>query len=526
MSAPPSHVDLLLVDDRAANLLALEAILEGPDYRLVTASSGQEALDAVARHDFALILLDVAMPGMTGLDVADRLKKDERTRTIPILFVTAVATGMDDIYRAYDVGAVDYLIKPLDTRAVRAKVAVFADLYRQRRQIEHQAQLLRETERREHELRMAELRVASDERYRKLVEGIDHAFGWSGDPDANHLSFVSGRATAILGYPLEELAEPGFVLDHVPAEERDAVRRAFEAARSGKRDEEVVHRLRAADGSFRWFHTGVSVTVDPLDGRVELHGLSVDVTQLKEAEQEAARATQARDEVMQVVAHDLRNPMGSVLMHAQRARKALAAGEATGPVIEWIERIERAAHTMERLIGDLTDLEQLETGHMSMDHQPHDVTALLSEAVAELEPLARAKSTVLCIDADPVRGVLVRCDRGRILQVLSNLVGNAIKFSPQHAPVRVAARLDGEMVRFAVTDAGAGIEPTQLPMVFGRYWQAKEWARMGVGLGLTIAKGLVQAHEGQIWVESERGKGSTFTFTLRVAVPEGRAAAS
>jgi CheY-like chemotaxis protein len=142
MSTPsPSQVDVLLVDDRPGNILALTAILDLPDYRLVTASSGQEALDQAARddHDFALVLLDVAMPGMTGFDVADRLKADERTRHLPIVFVTAEATGMDDVYRAYGVGAVDYLIKPLDIPAVRAKVAVFADLYRHRRQLEELA---------------------------------------------------------------------------------------------------------------------------------------------------------------------------------------------------------------------------------------------------------------------------------------------------------------------------------------------------------------------------------------------------
>jgi CheY-like chemotaxis protein len=151
---------LLLVDDTAANLVALAAILEGPQYRLLTASSGAEALLVVLREQVDLILLDVRMPDMDGFEVARHLKAAEQTRQIPILFLTAVATDPAYIYRAYDVGAVDYIIKPLDAEMVRKKVAVFAEIVK-----------LRETARREYELELAELRVASDRRYRKLVEG-------------------------------------------------------------------------------------------------------------------------------------------------------------------------------------------------------------------------------------------------------------------------------------------------------------------------------------------------------------------
>src|SRR5262249_14918085 len=148
-----------------------QAILASPAYRLVSVTSGEEALSALLRQDFALVLLDVVMPGMDGFEVANHMKALDRTKRIPILFLTAVATDVSQIYEAYSIGAVDYLIKPLDTRAVRSKVAVFADLYRQRTEIERQACLLRESDRREHSLRLAEARVASDERYRKLVEG-------------------------------------------------------------------------------------------------------------------------------------------------------------------------------------------------------------------------------------------------------------------------------------------------------------------------------------------------------------------
>ena len=324
-----SEVNILLVDDRAENLLALEAILDEPDYRLFRATSGKEALEYAAQSDFAVILLDVAMPEMTGFDVAYRLKKSAHTKYIPILFVTAVACGMEDIYRAYAVGAVDYLMKPLDTRTVQSKVRVFADLYRQRKQLEEQARLLYENERREHALKIAEFRVASDERYSKLIDGIDSAFGWTSDAGGERLYFVSRRATELLGYSFTQLAEPGFLFRAVPADERETVKRTFADAAEQMRDGDVVHRLRAADGSERWFHTGLSPALDPAAGSVVLHGFSVDVTALKSAEETAAKATRVRDQVLQIVSHDLRNLLACVRLHSQRAHNALVAGEAT-----------------------------------------------------------------------------------------------------------------------------------------------------------------------------------------------------
>src|SRR5919197_559300 len=168
-------IKILLVDDQPDNLAALKAILNGCDYHLLAASSSAEALQIALREKLAVILLDVVMPEMHGFEVAQHLKEVARTRNVPILFLTAVATDVHAIYRAFEVGAVDYLIKPLDAEVVRKKVAVFVDLVRQREEIERQALILREAERRDYEVRLAQLRLASDRRYRKLVEGIDHA---------------------------------------------------------------------------------------------------------------------------------------------------------------------------------------------------------------------------------------------------------------------------------------------------------------------------------------------------------------
>jgi PAS domain S-box-containing protein len=279
---PP--IGILLVDDKEENLVSLKGILAFPDYRLITASSGEEALKKALREDFAVILLDVVMPGMDGFEVARHLKEIERTSRVPIIFLTAVATDVREIYRGYSAGAVDYMIKPLETEIVRKKVAVFVDLYLQRREIERQAQALREQERREYELGLAEMRVASDERYRKLVEGIDHAIAWSMHPPTRKLSFVSRQAERILGFSPPEMSEPDFWERPLRVEDRERVRAAFRTTLDQGVDQAVNHGFIAAGGRRLWLHTGVSA-VHGADGKPELHGISMDVTDLKRAEE-------------------------------------------------------------------------------------------------------------------------------------------------------------------------------------------------------------------------------------------------
>lgn len=524
----PEPVSVLLVDDRQENLVALRAILGVPGYHLVTASSGPEALEQIAREDFAVILLDVAMPGMTGLDVADRLKSDERTRSIPILFLTAVAIGLEEVYRAYKVGAVDYLIKPLDIEAVRSKVAVFADLYRKRLEIERRDERLRETERREHALQLAELRVASDERYRKLIEGIDHAFGWTAGRHARRLSFVSRRGPEILGYPAEAFLQEGFFLDRVHPDDREATRSAFDKVENEGRDHSFQHRLVTARGVARWFHTALSRGLQPHTREVVLHGFSSDVTELKASEErqqrlagenarlyeQAERVAQAREELLRLVSHDLRNPLGSVLLSVRTASAALGSGKDLDRAKGALEIAERNALTIARLVNDLMDREFVRTGKLSLDVAPEEVQSLLREARSLVEPSARPKAIKLRIEVDAVRGAVVSCDRHRILQILWNLLDNAIKVSPREATTVVAVNPEQGAIRFEVIDEGPGIDPGQLPHVFDHMWQAKQGKQRGLGLGLSIARALVEAHGGHIGVESTVGLGSKFFFTL------------
>ncbi len=229
---------------------------------------------------------------------------------------------------------------------------------------------------------------------------------------------------------------------------------------------------------------------------------------------EAQQATKARDDVLAVVAHDLRNPLNTVTM-------AIGLMLENTPVERTQERrqveiVRRAADRMNRMIQDLLDVKRMESGRLAIDLRPEDVDVIINDMIEMLRPLAVGSS--IALEAKVPEGLPpVLADSARIQQVLSNLVGNAVKFTPRDGRITVCAeQMEGE-IRFGVIDTGPGIPPEQVPHIFGQFWQASSSDRRGIGLGLAIAKGIVEAHKGTIWVESHVGLGSTFYFTLPTA---------
>jgi PAS domain S-box-containing protein len=242
--------------------------------------------------------------------------------------------------------------------------------------------------------------------------------------------------------------------------------------------------------------------------------LAMDNARLYRVAQDAVRA---RDDVLQTIAHDLRNPLSAILLSAQFLLSD-ALGQAGGPrTTESMQDILQAANRMDRLIQDLLDVTRIEVGALGLRRERVRVDSLLQEAVNEAEGLAATRGLRLeCrppepdlppVDADPVR----------VQQVLSNLLGNAIKFTPPGGRVLLTAQREGGMVRFSVSDTGPGIPAEAQARLFDRFFQAHGRDRMGLGLGLAIARGLVEAHGGAIQVHSTPGQGATFWFTLPVA---------
>lgn len=229
---------------------------------------------------------------------------------------------------------------------------------------------------------------------------------------------------------------------------------------------------------------------------------------------DARHATEMRDDVLSIVSHDLRNPLATIAVSAEQLTRAPAKIEPER-VQKNAARIKRNTERMERLINDLLDVGRVDSGMLSVQVERVPVTWLVSESIAAFDAATEQRAMRVVVGELAEGEVL--CDRGRILQVLSNVVGNAVKFSPEGEAVEIRGARDGRFYELAVADRGRGLTAEQVGHVFERYWQAPESKHQGSGLGLYIAKAMIEAHGGRIWVDSTLGQGSTFHFTIPLA---------
>lgn len=227
-------------------------------------------------------------------------------------------------------------------------------------------------------------------------------------------------------------------------------------------------------------------------------------------------AHRARENMMAIVSHDLRSPLSVVLLGIAYVKRAAGEGRSVQGLAGALDAVHRAADSMRRLVEDLLDAAKIEAGRFAIEPARQQLLPILRDAVETGRLAADAKRMRVGLDA-PAGEHLVHCDRQRMTQVLANLVGNAVKFSPEGASVEVRLLDEGEWLRIEVRDWGPGIAQEHLPHVFARYWQATDTAHLGTGLGLFIAKNIVESHGGRIRVESELGQGSVFSVFLRKA---------
>jgi PAS domain S-box-containing protein len=372
-----------------------------------------------------------------------------------------------------------------------------------------------DTDLRRQVLREQQARAEAEEaqrRFAALAEAIPQMV-WSSDALGN-VDFYNSHWLEKTGRTFEQSRGSGWAQVIHPEDRQRSLLAWREAARTAQ-DYEIEHRFLMADGSTRWQLTR-ALPVRGLDGQVtRWFGTSTDIDDKKRAEEERTRAILAREEILAMVSHDLKNPLGAILLTTALLRRMELEGEQGERVRGNVEKIQRAAERMNSLIRDILDVARIEAGHFLVEPAPHSPLALMDEAIELLQPLAVQKGLRLERQARGESLGPVRCDRERVLQVFSNLLGNAIKFTPAGGLVCVRAEPgEGATVRFSVKDTGPGIPAEQVPHLFDRYWQARDKARMGTGLGLFIARGIVTAHGGHIWVDSTVGVGSTFSFTL------------
>ncbi len=386
--------DILVIDDDPSNLTAIEVALGEFGRRLVKARSGREALRQLLNQDFALILLDIQMPQMDGFETARLIRQRERSKHVPIIFVTAHSRDDDDVLRGYRLGAVDFLFKPIVPEVLRAKASVFVALQQRTEEVRRQAEQLRELQRREHEQRLAR------------------------------------------------------------------ERRRWE-----------TQRLR----------------------------------------EESRR----KDEFLAMLSHELRNPLASLMavLEMMNDLDVVEPGFSRAHAV-----MGRQVNHLTRLVDDLLDISRISQGKIGLERRPCNLSEVVEQALESARPALAERDQHLEV-ATVDRPMLVNGDRDRLIQVISNLVNNAMRYTDPGGHIELSLKQVDNHARVRVRDDGRGIEPEVIDHIFELFAQEQVNGE-GLGLGLTLVQRLVELHDGTVEVRSGgRGTGSEFDVLLPMAEP-------
>ncbi|HYX35839.1 MAG TPA: response regulator [Oligoflexus sp.] len=496
---------ILIVDDRAENLLLMTRIVAELGEQIYKASSGAEALSLSLDHEFAVILLDVQMPDMDGFETSVLLRGRARSRSTPIIFVTAAAHSPHMMFKGYESGAVDFLYKPIDSFVLLSKVRVFVEAYKSRL-------MLRE----------------SEEKYRVLTEVSPHIV-WTANPRGD-ITYLSPRWSEYDNGNPDNLQDNWMAAMHVEEQERYRAewQRAIE---DGGIFEIELRLLRRTDRSWRWHLLRGQPLKDAEGVLNKWIGGATDIDDQKRAE-EASRqaqiladaANKAKSAFLANMSHEIRTPLGAILGFSELLKEPETSGLTPAQCIEAIQRNgEQLAH----LIDDILDLSKVEAGKLETEKVQVCLGELIRESLIGLKLKADEKGLGLVLDLVEPLPVVVLTDPLRLRQVLLNIIGNAIKFTAL-GQVSVAVKCetlatDQARLVVLVRDSGEGMTEEQASRLFKPFTQSDTSMTRrygGTGLGLALSRQLARAMDGDLrLVTTEPGEGSTFRIEILVGLP-------
>ncbi len=527
-AALQERANILVVDDLQEKHVVFRTILDELGENVVSARSGKEALRYILEMEFAVILLDVNMPDIDGLETAGLIRQYKKSAQTPIVFITAYVDELQ-AKRGYALGAVDYIPSPVVPEVLRSKVRVFVELFRMNRQLQVRAA------EREALARSEAARAAAEEAIHRadyLSEvsqllsrslELDHtskalldvSVPMLGDRAVLALADAEGNLTRSQAHPSGPGAEglpPGLQVALGQAL-RD---RQFQLWRQGNQAAAICplmagERLRGAlvlegnDGMFDGARIALAREV------VSRASIAMENARLYTAVQEADRR---KNEFLAMLAHELRNPLAPI----RNAVHIMHGADVSQPTMNWArDVISRQADHMARLIDDLLDVSRIVQGKVVVKPEKLALSSLVERSVESSMPKmeARAQELVLQLPQEPV---YLEGDAVRLAQVLSNLINNAAKFSGPDSKILLKATYQDAKVAITVKDEGTGIDPSFLPHIFDLFAQADQSldrSQGGLGIGLTLVKHLVELHGGQVHAHSEGvGHGTEVTVTL------------
>src|SRR5688572_9781990 len=538
-------VNILVVDDLPDKRLAFQVVLDELGQNVVMADSGSSALRELLAREFAVILLDVNMPDMDGIETAELIRQHSKTKHTPIIFVTAYADEMQTA-RGYALGAVDYILSPIVPEILRSKVRVFVDLYRAQKRAQALARLEAERAAADEATRRSEfLAFASrelgaslnvDESMERLLQMLvprlaDYALLSMSLEEDRLLMCCDGRAPPQL-LPGLDVFPPA-----LERAMREAGRRELTIQPAGALPENVRHLqvipLRSGERTVAVLALGRArmqsghgaadlATIDELVGRAAValenarlySNLKREMARTKEAEEKLKEASRRKDEFLAMLSHELRNPLAPIRNAAEVMRRIAPADAG----IAWArEVVERQVTHLAQLVDDLLDVSRITQGKIALKKEPVELGKVIQHSIETSRAMLDSKKHHLVLNV-PSTPIWVHGDFARLAQVIGNILNNAAKYTSEGGRIELAASADRGEAVITVRDNGIGIDKALLPHVFELFTQGErslDRSQGGLGVGLTVVERLVDLHQGRVEVRSEGvGKGSLFRVVL------------
>ncbi|MCQ6562039.1 response regulator [Paenibacillus mendelii] len=527
MVAYDGPINILLVDDHPDNLLALEAVLGDLNYNLIKCLSGEAALRCLLKDEFAVILLDVQMPQMDGFETARLIKMRDKTRETPIIFISATSKETEHFFIGYEVGAIDYMLKPFVPQILRTKIEGFVRMYVNTKTLQLQRELLhqktKELERMNRELMRTAYQLNKTQVMARVIQETTGDTMITFDDEGLILA-VNPALTPMFGY-LESDVIGQSIAELIPCFGEGMFKSLAAGEAAGKRVELTPVRK---DG--RRFPAEVQTGMAMVDEE-RIYACTIsDMTERKRFEQElmnakeeAEIAARAKTDFLAMVSHEIRTPMNGVL----GMTGLILETELDDEQREYAEIIRKSGDALLTVINDILDYSKIESGKLELEEIPFQIEMVIAETFELFTAKSKQLALELSCEFDPTLPPIVIGDGMKLRQVLINLVGNAVKFTPQGS-IKVSVRLleqreDAIEMEFTVQDTGVGIPEEKLPLLFQPFSQVDTSLTRrygGTGLGLAICKNLVELMNGTIDVTTKVDVGTTFRFTVTMK-PQG-----
>jgi PAS domain S-box-containing protein len=507
---------VLVVDDTDASRYLAARVLRGARMDVIEAGTGEGALQLVAERKPDLVLLDIKLPDLSGLEVCRRIRASPSHQRLAVLHVSSTYVTPEIEFASQESGADIYLAQPVEPREL---VSVVRALLR-----------MRELER---ELMQSEQRL-------RLATETAEIGTWDINPDSGEAVF-DHQMQKLLGYAPRAKAGDWLAWRvRIHRDDAPAVLAALEAAKEGASPFRREHRIVLPNGEQKWVAPYGRLHVE--EGQpARMVGVLVDITDRKRVEEEregvlrlgraalddAQQVARIKDEFLATLSHELRTPISVIANWLSVMRSGPSTPE---ELAQGLEVMERNARLMTKLINDLLDVSGIISGKVVLEREPARIEAILRSSVDNIRPVADAKGITIATGLDTLAGPTL-VDQTRMQQVFANLLSNAIKFTGRGGQIEVRCRQVGMQVQVTVADTGEGIAPGMLSTIFERFRQADSSITRrhgGLGLGLAIVRHIVELHGGAVSAESDGpGKGTRFTVALPFFPPAiTRAAAS